>query len=84
MHFWENLGRDFYLQVQGNMNHAIGVCFGTIGNGIRTNYQVHYPDGSVRTFRGSNHLAYFKDSRRFNPCNLSRIYSPEEISALAG
>ncbi|TLX15974.1 hypothetical protein [Rhizobium sp. MHM7A] len=85
--FWETLGdKGFYRQVLANMikfGHPAGIRFGTTGRGVYPNYQVHYPDGSVRAFRGRNHGLFSGVNAMFKDRNLSAVYTYDQVLAFA-
>lgn len=74
------LGRLFLRNVIDNMRNfeEAKVRFGETGQGIQPNYQVTFPNGIVRTFRGSSHKP-FSQAEEFNLDNLSEAFSLEDI-----
>lgn len=85
--FWETLGdKGFYRLVLANMakfGDPAGIRFGTTGRGVYPNYQVHYPDGTVRAFRGRTHSLFFGVSGKFKDRNLSGVYTYDQLLAFA-
>ena len=74
-----NIGRVYLRNVLGNMRRIEGsyVQFGLLGKGITPNYQVTFPNGTVRCLRGMNHkVAELED---FNSMNISQEFTLKDI-----
>ena len=76
------LGRVFLRHVIGHMRGRAEsiVRFGITGQGVMPNYQVTFPNGVVRTLRGSSHDS-FEQAEAFNEERISRPFSLTEIQA---
>ncbi|QIY10189.1 hypothetical protein FOC33_15525 [Plesiomonas shigelloides] len=73
------LGRVYLRNVLGKMRgfeHS-HTQFGRLGKGIKPNYQVTFPNGIVRCFRGINH----EDAGRegFEEQNISQPFSLADV-----
>lgn len=75
------LGRIFLRKVLDNMRgyDESTVKFGTTGKGIQPNYQITYPNGIVRTIRGSSHGNY-TDTEQFDSTKTSEVFSFAQVS----
>lgn len=76
------LGRVFLRKVIDHMRgySESTVRLGETGQGIMPNYQVTFPNGVVRTLRGSSHDA-FEQADAFSEERTSRPFSLAEIQA---
>jgi hypothetical protein len=74
------LGRVFLRQVLGNMRELEKsvVRLGETGQGVQPNYQVTFPNGLVRTLRGSSHKA-FDQTEEFNATRISEPFTLAQV-----
>lgn len=75
------LGRVFLRNVLENMRGRDDseVQFGETGDGVMPNYQVKFPNGVVRTLRGSSHEA-FEQAEPFAVRNISEPFKLAEVT----
>ena len=75
-----SLGRTFLRHVIDHMRgrDESTVRFGVTGQGISPNYQVKFPNGVIRTIRGSSHDA-FEQADEFEAGKISREFSLAEM-----
>jgi hypothetical protein len=73
-----NLGRIFLRNVLDHMREGSIVSFGETGEGIQPNYQVTYPNGVIKTIRGSSHKK-FDNADEFNTSKISPAFSLADI-----
>ncbi|MGR5149519.1 hypothetical protein ACQKP8_23610 [Photobacterium alginatilyticum] len=80
------LGRVYLRHVLGKMRDIDGSTaqFGLLGKGLTPNYQITFPNGLVRCFRGMNHQAAdvddFKEGNISEPFTLAQIKEAFEAS----
>ncbi len=77
-----DLGRTFLRKVLDHMRgrEDSQVRFGETGHGVMPNYQVRFPNGVVRTLRGSSHKA-FEQADQFDVSKISRSFNLAEVTA---
>lgn len=75
------LGRTFLRKVLDHMRgrEDSQVRFGETGHGVMPNYQVRFPNGVVRTLRGSSHKA-FEQADQFDVSKISRSFNLAEVT----
>ena len=75
-----DLGRVFLRNVRDNMRDKVKstVKFGTTGKGEIPNYQVTYPNGLIRTIRGSSHKNMNED--QFNNKTTSEDFTFAQLN----
>jgi hypothetical protein len=74
------LGRVFLRQVLENMRgrEESVVRLGETGQGVQPNYQVTFPNGVVRTLRGSSHKA-FEQADEFDATRISEPFTLAQV-----